>query len=302
MTKLLFFAVLITSFQIHASIEMAITVDDLPRHGPISSGVTRMQITQDMLKTFKKHNVTEVYGFVNFKKVEEQPELLNTLVTWREAGYPLANHTYSHLYLPDNSLERYLEEIKLNEPNLNRLNRENDWHWFRYPFLVEGETQERRDSIRKFLKEQNYKVAQVTIDFGDWAFNEPYVRCKNKNDQANIQWLKKTYLRVAAKQIHVMQELGFKIFKRKDIKHILLLHIGEFGALMLDDLLKVFEKESVKFISLAEASRDPIYLTNPNRLGRDGTSFLRQWAEVLKIPSPSYKKHPKRKTVDDLCK
>jgi gamma-glutamyltranspeptidase len=38
-----------------------------------------------------------------------------------------------------------------------------DWHWFRYPYLHEGETPEKRHAVRQFLKRRGYRVAQVRI-------------------------------------------------------------------------------------------------------------------------------------------
>ena len=43
---------------------------------------------------------------------------------------------------------------------------------FRYPHLSEGDTSEKRRAVRQFLKSmpdgQNYRIAQVTVDFADW--------------------------------------------------------------------------------------------------------------------------------------
>ena len=44
-----------------------------------------------------------------------------------------------------------------------------DWHWFRYPYLHEGDTLEKRHAVIKYLQEYNYKVAEVTLDFEDYA-------------------------------------------------------------------------------------------------------------------------------------
>ena len=44
--------------------EVAITVDDLPSHGPLPPGTTRVDVTREMLAAFKAANVpVEVPGF-----------------------------------------------------------------------------------------------------------------------------------------------------------------------------------------------------------------------------------------------
>ncbi len=40
-----------------------------------------------------------------------------------------------------------------------------DWHWFRYPFVHQGDTIEKRRAVRTYLREHGYKIAEVTLDF-----------------------------------------------------------------------------------------------------------------------------------------
>ena len=76
-----------------------------------------------------------------------------------------------------------------------------DWHYFRFPFLREGETLGKRRAIRRYLRANGYRIAQVTIDFEDWSWNEPYAYCLDKGDARSISWLKTTYLRNAVDQL-----------------------------------------------------------------------------------------------------
>lgn len=72
---------------------------------------------------------------------------------WRAVGIPLANHTWSHLNLDQIGTADYEREITLDEPVLRTLANGSDWHWFRYPFLAEGQDAARRAGIRSFLAE-----------------------------------------------------------------------------------------------------------------------------------------------------
>ena len=76
---------------------MAITFDDLPAHGQLPPGVTREEVTRKILAAFKEAKVPEVYGFINAGKLQTHPEDIKVLQLWREAGEPLANHTYDHM-------------------------------------------------------------------------------------------------------------------------------------------------------------------------------------------------------------
>lgn len=144
---------------------------------------------------------------------------------------------------------------------------------------------EKRNKIRSYLKASGYTIAQVTVDFEDWAWNNPYARCKEKNDLTSIAWLEKTYLQNADDILERAEKLSQALFK-KDISHILLLHIGAFDAEILDRLLSNYEKKGVEFIPLSEAVKDDIYSIDPGVTGKWGSEFPYQ---VLKARHLSLK-------------
>src|SRR5467141_1087147 len=79
--------------------QVAITVDDLPSHGALPPGMTRVDVARTILKALKDAHAPKVYGFINAKKLELHPEDIEVLKLWRGAGFPLGNHTYAHLSL-----------------------------------------------------------------------------------------------------------------------------------------------------------------------------------------------------------
>ena len=85
---------------------------------------------------------------------------------WVDGGHPLANHTYTHLDFTKNSVEDFQREILRNEPALEllmpRRSDKHDWRWFRYPYLHEGDTLEKRRAVRAFLASSGYRIAQTT--------------------------------------------------------------------------------------------------------------------------------------------
>jgi peptidoglycan/xylan/chitin deacetylase (PgdA/CDA1 family) len=241
-----------------SSIKMAVTIDDLPTHGKLPPGVSRIEIAKSMLATLKVNKVPEVYGFINAGHIGQDKNLTEVLNLWIKSGYPLGNHTFSHKHLNKTSVEDFYNEIAANEPTLKAIGGQFDWHYFRYPFLDEGGSLEKRNSVRTYLKANKYKIAFVTDEFEDWAWNDPYARCKGKNDQKSVRSLKDSYSSAAAERFILDSKILNAIYHRP-VARILLLHIGAFSAEMLPAILKMYKERDVEFIPLSEAAKDPIY-------------------------------------------
>lgn len=249
-------------------IKMAITFDDLPTHGRLPQGTSRVEIVNSVLATLKKFAVPEVYGFINAKKCQEEAGSCEVLKLWVNGGYPLGNHTYSHKSLNKVSAEEFLQDLTDNEKTLAEMGSSFDWHYFRYPFLHEGDNLEKRNKVRKHLKEEGYTIAQVTDDFEDWAWNNPYARCKDKKDLASVARLRMLFLRSAMARLELDKAISDKLFGRP-IYHVLLLHLGAFDAEILPELLQAYKDKGVEFVGLAEAAKDPVFNQDPGIFGKD---------------------------------
>ena len=283
-----------------AAQEVAITFDDLPAHAPMPSGTTRVDVARAILAAFKDAQIPEVYGFTNAGKLEKVPGDIEVLKVWREAGQPLGNHAYTHMNFSDNAAAAFAEDIQKNEPLLEQMMKGKDWHWFRYPYLHEGDTLEKRHAVRAYLKEHGYRIAQVTMDFEDYAWNGPYARCTDKKDERAIAWLKESYLNTAAEYMALDQKMAQQIFHR-EIKHVLLMHVGAFDAVMLPQLLEQMKKQGIKFVTLAAAEADPAYQTDPDVGLVDGGTLLDQIFEAQHLQYPPHAEKP-MKELHDLCR
>jgi peptidoglycan-N-acetylglucosamine deacetylase len=202
--------------------------------------------------------------------------------------------------LDTNSVGSFEEDIIGNEQTLKESMSSDDWHWLRFPFLHEGDTQDRHRAVYGFLSEHGYKVAEVTISFGDYAYNAPYARCLAKNDQQGIEELKKNYLEGASDSLQQSRELANAVFGR-DIKHVMLLHIGSFETTMLPHLLDLLKERGFHLITLAEAESDPAYSMHPDLPGNWDGTFLEQsiLARHLSLPRNSDAKLTK---LDAVCR
>ncbi|MFK3737391.1 polysaccharide deacetylase family protein [Massilia sp. TN1-12] len=239
--------------------DVAVTVDDLPVHGPLPRGLTRAGIARSYIETLKRHGVPEAYGFVNGKGLREHPDSSEVLVRWRQAGYPLGNHTFSHLGLSQApSLQAWLDDAAANEALLGERMGEDDWHWLRYPFLDAGGKGERHDQALARLKAQGYRVADVALGFDDWAYTDAYARCLDKGDEAAIARMKEGYLARIDAQIARNKALSERLYGRV-VPQVLLTHLGAWSAATLPTVLDRLDAAGARYVTLAQAQADAAY-------------------------------------------
>ena len=279
--------------------QMAVTFDDLPVHGAMPPGMTRLEIAQSILKTLKREKLPPVYGFINGGRGVDDPSSLSVLQTWRAAGQPLGNHTWAHLDINKETADQFEAEVSRNQPLLESLMGKADWHWLRYPFLHEGDTVEKRRAARAWLFARRYKIAEVSMDFEDYLWNEPYARCVAKHDDASIQKLHDTYLAVADQYYGVSRELSRLVYGR-DVKYVLLMHVGAFDARMLPELLALYRAKGMRFISLPDAMSDPAYQDDPDIGEPGGGTFLELMMQKKKIKFPANSKPYKE--LEAMCR
>lgn len=280
---------------------VAITFDDLPLNGELPPGTTRVQIVKDVLSILKQRKAPQAFGFVNAKKLEGNPDAAAALKEWVAGGQRVGNHTYSHIDLQQNTEEVFERDLAQNEPVLELLSSQSDWHWLRYPFLREGDTLDKRRAVRAYLRDHDYKIAQVTIDYEDYAWNTPYARCAAKHDARSIEWLISNYLSIASDYIDGDRAMAKLIYGR-DIDHVLLLHLGAFSSTILPQLLDMLQQRHLQLVTLEEAETDPAYQIDPDApTDRSGGSLLEQMMNVKKLPYPKFPPKP-FKQLESICR
>jgi len=280
--------------------EMAITVDDLPSHGALPPGTTRLAIAQRMIDVLKQRAVPGAYGFLNGGQIEATPEHLAIVKAWVGAGLKLGNHTYSHMDINRVPVADYVADIERNESLGATLGGPRWFRVFRYPYLHEGEVLDKRNAVRQWLAARGYATAQVTIYFDDWAWNDPYARCVARGDEQAIAWLKESFMEAAKSGLGWSRVLSHRLFGRQ-VKHIVLLHMGAFDALMLDDFLRAYRQGGMKAIDLGAAMRDPAYALNPDIVWDGEMTFLLQLAQARQMPIPTAPRIPLER-LDALCR
>jgi peptidoglycan/xylan/chitin deacetylase (PgdA/CDA1 family) len=270
---------------------LAITFDDLPLNGQLAPGTTRAGIAKDVLRILKQHRVAPTYGFINASKLEGDADAAAALRVWVAGNQRVGNHAYSHLDLHKSTAEAFLRDVAQNEPVLQLLAPGDNSRWFRYPFLHEGDTLDKRRAVRGKLQERGYRIAQVTLDYEDYLWNSAYARCAAKQDAAGIARLRASYMSIAEQYLDANREMAKIVFGR-EINHVLLLHLGAFSSTVLPDLLDLLRRKGFTFVTLEQAQSDPIYATDPDAASQYGGTLLEQWMDARKLAYPPIAKKP----------
>jgi peptidoglycan/xylan/chitin deacetylase (PgdA/CDA1 family) len=279
---------------------VALTFDDLPAAGRMPPGESRSKLIAALTNELKANHLEGTYGFVNAVKLENDPDAQRALELWLDAGMNVGSHTWSHMSLTANTAEAFEQEIARNEAALGQYAETRDWRWFRYPFLWEGETVEKRRAVRAYLRDHGYRIAEVTLDFEDYSWNDAYARCSAKNDDEAIAWLKQSYLETAAEYIELGREEEQIAFGH-EIENVMLLHATSFTTLMLPDLLKMLRAQGFTLAGLAQVESDPAYARDPDAELKYGGTLPDQFMDSQHLRYPPFKPKPFQQMAH-LCK
>lgn len=287
-------------------VEVALTIDDLPRHGPQIPGKEPRVVAAALLSAFARHHLPQVYGFINAGNPQVQPEDHEVLRAWVSAGHPLGNHTWAHLDLEKVPVAEFIADIDRNEATLAELARLPSspahppvplgWKVFRYPYLREGADPATRDAVRAHLAAHGYRIAQVTIDPWDWYYNDAYVRCLASGADAVRATVRDAFL-IEARAKLKWSMAAAQAAAGRPLRHILLLHLGAIDADTIEDLLTTYENLGVRWITLEEAMADPIY--GEPRPGSSGGAFLEEILHARGVAAPPH--GFRRMSVAPLC-
>jgi peptidoglycan/xylan/chitin deacetylase (PgdA/CDA1 family) len=278
-------------------VKIALTFDDLPVAGTLPDGYDRETVANSIIATLRAHHVSGVYGFVNGAHVENFPNLISVLKSWRGAGFLLGNHGYSHLDFDNTTLPDYIENLNINEPLLKDLMGREDWHYWRFPYLRAGKPQSVHDQFADYLQSKHYVTAPVSISFDDWYYNDYFIACGKSGNQAGTQALQASYLQRAAVWLSNSRQLSDQIYHRQ-IPLILLLHPNYFESKALPQLLDQLEKQGAEFVSLPDAVADKAYRSRSADSG-EGIFLLEEARlQLLNLPVPV----PPLASIASICK
>lgn len=239
--------------------QVAITIDDFNWFDiPRMSAEAR---NRSLLAALNFHSVkAAIFVCGKFVDNEVGQQLLSA---WNKEGHLIGNHSYSHLHYHRVGFEQFSQDVLRGEAVINK--QPQFKKIFRFPFLKEGDTIEKRDGMRQFLKTNDYRNGHVTIDASDWYMDER-LRARLKNSPgADIASYRDYYLNHIWERSLYYDDLSRRVLGRS-VKHTLLLHHNVLNGFFLGDLLGMFKKKGWKLISAEEAFGDPVFLSSPNVL------------------------------------
>ena len=277
---------------------VALTFDDLPAHGPLAPGQKRSDVVTAILATLQREKLPPVYGFVNGFRLEDYPYQLHILQAWQRAGQALGNHTYEHNEFDKETSADFARDVLKDEAPLRKADPTGDWHWFRFPYLEEGDTAKKRAAARSFLAAHGYKIAEVSIDFQDARWNDAFGACSAAHNPEGIAKLHDSYIAAADEAIKRSRTLAHTLYGR-DVAYIALLHVGSFDERMLPDLIALYRARGFTFATLPEAAADPAYRVDPGLGVKGGISFLEMIAISRGVPIPPPSLIPD--SIDNTC-
>lgn len=248
--------------------ELALTFDDAPRDATgYFDGPTRAEL---LIKELENHRVKQAAFFVVTQDLNQEGKA--RVKAYADAGHILANHTHSHPDFNQLPLDTYIQDFLHAEKELNQL--QHTRKLFRFPYLREGNTEEKRNGMREKLAQLGYQNAYITLNNYDWYIENLFQEAIAAGKSIDLEKLRELYVDILIKGIEYYDQMAVNHLGRSP-KHVLLLHEMDITALFIGDLVNELRARDWKIISLEDAYTDPIadYQTervlkfNPGRIG-----------------------------------
>jgi hypothetical protein len=240
--------------------QLALTMDDPTLS--LGSVLKWQEANSRILKAISSKDVRAAL-FVCGMRVDDA-DGARLLSGWDDAGHLICNHSYSHKFYGERTsygdfAVDFLKNEKIIAPYHNRT------ALFRYPFLKEGDTVEKRDRFRALLKERGYRVGHVSIDASDWYVSQRFVDRLGKQPNAAVAPYRDYLIAHLLDRAAFYRQLALDVLGR-DIRHTLLVHFNPLNAFVLAEVLHAFEAAGWQWIDASLAFEDPIYRSEPKTL------------------------------------
>jgi peptidoglycan/xylan/chitin deacetylase (PgdA/CDA1 family) len=240
---------------------IAVTMDDPAT--TLGPNLSWKDANRALLDTLEKWNL-KIALFVCGMRIDS-PAGKELLGQWDEAGHLICNHSHSHLDFnsPKTTYDDFVVDFDRNEPLIKPYRRFT--RLFRYPSLKEGDTADKRDRFRDFLKQKGYAVGHVTVDDSDWYIDERMKTRLESQPAADTQPYGEYLVPHLLDRAAFYRQLAIDVLGH-EIPHTLLLHYRMINALYLDDALAAFSDKGWQLIDARRAFDDPVFKKQPQTL------------------------------------
>ena len=238
---------------------IAFSFDDAPRgNGPLLSGSER---TKTLISGMARAGIDGAAFFVLTQSINQQGGGVARLRAYEEAGHMLANHTHTHPWLRHTDPAAYLADIDRATEILDGF--DNVVPYFRYPYLDEGDTRDKRLAVVAGLEARGLQNAYVTVDTYDWYMQALVNEAVEAGHRMDMDRLRDVYVDVLVETIEFYDALAVETLGRHP-DHVLLLHENDLAALFVEDLARVLRKDGWDIIPVAEAYADAVAGERPD--------------------------------------
>jgi peptidoglycan/xylan/chitin deacetylase (PgdA/CDA1 family) len=278
---------------------VAVTFDDLPATvaGVVANDVASLEdLTRKVLSAVRKYSIPAV-GFVNEGKLFVEgagsfdvERRIGLLRMWLDAGLELGNHTYSHRDLNAIPLEQFETDVLRGEVVTRGLlkARGQTLRYFRHPFLHVGADLQTRRAFEAFLARRGYTVAPVTVDNDEFVYAAAYASALRRGDVAGATRIADDYLRYMDEVFSFFEGVSRRVIGR-EIPQILLLHANSLNADRFGAVAEALERRGYRFVSVAQALKDPVYRLPDEFVGAPSNSWFNHWEVTAgrpPVPTP----------------
>lgn len=239
---------------------VAFTFDDAPNMQDLPL-MTAQQRNAAMLAALARHKAGAAL-FVTAGYGAHQPAGNALVRAWGEAGHAIGNHTMRHPDLNSDAvtLAQYQQQILECDAIIRTM--PGYRKWFRFTYLREGKTPEKRDGMRQFLAQQGYRNAYVSLDTSDWRLDEALLKTLAADPKADLAPIKRAYLSHIRQRALAYRALSQQL-QGRDIAQVMLLHHNLVNALWLDDVIAQFKDMGWTIVTPEAAFQDPVYALQP---------------------------------------
>jgi peptidoglycan/xylan/chitin deacetylase (PgdA/CDA1 family) len=237
---------------------IAVTMDDPSTS--LSRNVSWKEANRNLLDTLERWNL-KIALFVCGMRIDstQGKELVGQ---WDEAGHLICSHSYSHFNFNSSktSYEDFASDFERNEPLVTHYHRFT--RLFRYPFLKEGDSAEKRDRFRDLLKQKGYAAGHVTVDTSDWYVDDRMNVRLDQSPATDLQSYGDYLVAHLLDRAAFYRQLAVDVLGH-EIPHTLLLHHRMINALYLEDAIRSFSDNGWQWIDAHRAFDDPLFKRQP---------------------------------------
>jgi len=238
---------------------LALTFDD----GPNMADEIGMRPADRNAAILKQLADAHLKSILFVTRTDTDPKRNELIRQWGIEGHEVGNHTATHPDFDEVGLAVYEQELLTCElairdmPGFNRR--------FRFPYLKEGNTVEKRDGFRAFLDAHGYKSGAVSIDASDWYYSQRLSARLKQHPNADTRPYRDVYLRHLDDRAQYYDGLSRQLLGRS-VAHVLLLHHNLINAFFLSDVIHMFQEKGWTLIDSEVAFQDPLYAMRPHTL------------------------------------